>query len=241
MEQIILKAEKREPGRRMAKKIRDTGKVPGIFYGYQQENVNITFDAKTLVKFLHSEHTLVTLDIDGQQSQALVRSFDKDPVTEQITHVDVLAVRMDRPVDVNVPIVFTGTPAGVKTKGGIIQHDMIEFHIKCLPAHIPPHLEVNIDSLDLGQAIHVRDLHYDNITLLNPASESVCTVVIPKALEAVLAETQTETAEPELIGAKEKEEAKGDEGKKDASGKSDKKEASAKTDKKEVSAKSDKK
>ncbi len=241
MEQIILKAEKREPGRRMAKIIRDTGKVPGIFYGYQQENVNIVFDAKTLVKFIHSEHSLVTLDIDGQQTQALVRSFDRDPVTERITHVDVLAVKMDRPVDVNVPIVFVGTPAGVKTKGGIIQHDMIEFHIKCLPAHIPLHLEVNVDNLDLGQAIHVRDLHFDNITLLNPSSESVCTIVIPKALESVIAETQTDTAEPELIGAKEKEEAKGDEGKKDSSGKSDKKDASQKSDKKETSAKSDKK
>lgn len=232
MEPIILKAEKREPGRRMAKKIRDTGKVPGIFYGYQIENVNIVFDAKSLVKFLHSEHTLVTLDIDGQQNQALVRSFDKDPVTEQITHVDVMAVRMDRPVDVNVPIVFTGTPIGVKTKGGIIQHDMIEFHIKCLPGHIPPHLEVNVDNLDLGQAIHVRDLKYENITLLNPASESVCTVVIPKALEAVLAEAAAETAEPEVVGAKEKEEAKAEEGKKEAPAKGEKKEAPAKAEKK---------
>ncbi len=232
MEPIILKAEKREPGRRKAKKIRDTGKVPGIFYGYQIENVNIAFDAKSLVKFLHSEHTLVTLDIDGQQNQALVRSFDKDPVTEQITHVDVMAVRMDRQVDVNVPIVFIGTPIGVKTKGGIIQHDMIEFHIKCLPGHIPPHLDVNVENLDLGQAIHVRDLKYDNITLLNPASESVCTVVIPKALEAVLAEAAAVTAEPEVVGAKEKEEAKAEEGKKEVPAKGEKKEAPAKAEKK---------
>ncbi len=232
MEQIILKAEKREPGRRIAKKIRNSGRVPGIFYGYQQENMNIVFDAKPLVKFLHSEHTLVMLDIEGKQAQALVRSFDRDPVTEQITHVDVLAVHMDRPVDVNVPIVFTGTPIGVKTKGGIIQHDMIEFHIKCLPAHIPPHLEVNVDNLDLGQAIHIRDLKFDNIQLLNPQSESVCTVVIPKALEAVLAEATAETAEPELVGAKEKEETKAEEGKKEASAKGEKKEAPAKAEKK---------
>ena len=232
MEQIILKAEKREPGRRTAKKIRGTGKVPGIFYGFQQENVNIAFDAKNLVKFLHSEHTLVTLDIEGKQSMALVRSFDKDPVSQKITHIDIMAVHMDRPVDVKVPIVFTGTPIGVKTKGGIIQHDMIEFHIKCLPAHIPPHLEVNVDDLDLGQAVHVRDLKFDNIQLLNPGSESVCTVVIPKALEAVLAEATAETAEPELVGAKEKEEAKAEDGKKEAPAKGEKKEAPAKAEKK---------
>jgi large subunit ribosomal protein L25 len=241
MEQVILKAEHRETGRHSAKKTRKDGKVPGIFYGFGKSNVNIAFDARTLVKFLHSEHTLLTLEIDGEQTQALVRSFDKDPITSIITHVDIMAVSMDRPVDVKVPIVFTGTPIGVKTKGGIVQHDMIEFHIKCLPAHIPPHLEVNIDNLDLGQAIHIRDLKYDDITLLNPPSESVCTVVIPKALEAVLAEAQTETAEPELIGAKEKEEGaeEGKDEKKEESPKAEKKEAT-KGDKKE-GAKSQKK
>lgn len=223
MEPIILKAEKREAGRRQAKKMRQNGQVPGILYGYQQENVNIAFDAKTLVKFLHSEHTLAELEIDGKKTKVLVRSFEKDPVTDSIIHVDVMAINMDRPVDLKVPIVFHGTPVGVKTKGGIIQHDMIEFHIKCLPAHIPPHLDVNIEHLDLGQSIHVRDLQFENITLLNPPSESVCTVVIPKALEALLAEAQAGTAEPELVGAKEKEEAKAEEGKKESSGKSEKK------------------
>lgn len=222
MEQVILKAEKRETSRHSAKKARKEGKVPGVFYGFGKSNVNVAFDARTLVKFLHSEHTLLTLDLEGEQTQALIRSFDKDPVTSAITHVDVMAVAMDRPVDVKVPIVFVGTPVGVKTKGGIVQHDMIEFHIKCLPAHIPPHLEVNIDNLDLGQAIHVRDLKYENITLLNPPSESVCTVVIPKALEAVLAEAAAETAEPELIGAKEKEEG-AEEGKKEEPAKAEKK------------------
>lgn len=213
MEAVALKAEKREAGKHSAKKSRQAGKVPGIFYGFGQENVAIEFDAPSLVKFLQQEHTLVTFSLDGKELKALVRDFDKDPVTGQITHVDVMSVRMDRPIDVYVPIVFTGTPIGVKTKGGIFQHDMTEFHIKCLPGNIPLHLEVNVDNIDIGHGIHVRDLKFDNITILNPASESVCTVVIPKALESILAEAQAAPTEPELVGAKAKEEGAAEESK----------------------------
>jgi large subunit ribosomal protein L25 len=148
----------------------------------------------------------VTFTLDGKEYKALVRDFDKDPVTGKVIHIDIMSVRMDRAIDVRVPIEFVGIPVGVKTKGGILQHDMNEFHIKCLPSDIPLHLEVNVEDIDIGKGIHVRDLKYDKITILNPQSESVCTVVVPKALESVLAEATAEPTEPELIGAKGKEE-----------------------------------
>ncbi len=199
MQATILKAEKRATGKHSAKHARKEGKVPGVFYGYGQQNVNISFEARSFVKFLQAEHTLATVDIDGKEYRVIVRDMDKDPVTGKLLHVDIMAVRMDRPVDVYVPIVFIGTPIGVKTRGGIMQHDMTEFHIKCLPDHIPGHLEVNVDNLDLNHGIHVRDLSFPNITILNPQSESVCTVVIPKALESVLSEATAAPTEPEVI------------------------------------------
>jgi large subunit ribosomal protein L25 len=216
MEQTVLNAERRAVGKHSAKLSRRQGKVPGVFYGFGQENMTIQFDALALVKFLQSEHTLVTFNLEGNEYKALVRDFDKDPVTGKIIHIDVMSVRMDRPIDVRVPIVFVGTPVGVKTKGGILQHDMNEFHIKCLPGDIPLHLEVNVENIDIGKGLHVRDLKYDKITILNPASESVCTVVIPKALESVLAEATAAPTEPELVGGKGKEEAAEGEEAKDA-------------------------
>jgi large subunit ribosomal protein L25 len=202
---VVLKAERRASGKHSAKLCRRQGKVPGVFYGFGQENINIQFDALELVKFLQSEHTLVSFDLEGKEVKALVRDFDKDPVTGKLIHVDVMSVNMERAVDVYVPIVFAGTPIGVKTRGGILQHDMTEFHIKCLPQDIPLHLEVNVDAIDIGHGLHVRDLSFDKITILNPASESVCTVVIPKALESILAEAETAPTEPEVIGEKPKE------------------------------------
>ncbi|HMV25406.1 50S ribosomal protein L25 [bacterium] len=199
MQETTLTAERRPAGKHSAKHARKQGKVPGVFYGYGQENVSIQLDAMSLAKFLMTEHTLATITIDGKEHRVIVRDFDKDPVTGRLVHVDVMAVRMDRPIDVYVPIVFIGSPIGVRTKGGIFQHDMTEFHIKCLPNDIPAHLEVKIDDLDLNHAVHIRDLNYPNITILNPASESVCTVVIPKALESVLAEAQAAPTEPEVI------------------------------------------
>lgn len=206
MEQIVLNAERRDAGKHSANACRKQGKVPGVFYGFGQENMTIQFDALSLVKFLQSEHTLVTFTLEGKEYKSLIRDFDKDPVTGKVIHIDVMSVRMDRVIDVRVPIEFVGTPIGVKTKGGILQHDMNEFHIKCLPGDLPLHLEVNVENIDIGKGIHVRDLKYDKITILNPANESVCTVVIPKALESVLAEATAAPTEPELVGAKGKEE-----------------------------------
>jgi large subunit ribosomal protein L25 len=207
MEQLNLVAERREPGKHSAKRARRNGKVPGILYGYGRDNVSVQFDALTLIKLMQTEHTLVSVQLDGQRETAVIRDYDQDPVSGKVTHIDIMTVRMDKPIDVWVPILFIGTPIGVRTKGGIIQHDMTELHIKSLPADIPGHLEVNVEELDLGRSIHVRDLQFEKITILNPATESICTVVAPKALEAVLAEAQAEPTEPELVGEKGKEEA----------------------------------
>lgn len=216
MEAIVLTAEKREPGRHSAKHTRQNGRVPGVFYGHGRETALISVDAKTLVKFLATEHTLVQLELNGEKAKSVVRDYDTDPVTGRITHVDIMSVRADRPIDVWVPIVFVGLPTGVKNKGGILQHDMNEFHIKCLPDDIPGHLEVNVEELDVAHSIHVRDLQFDKIQILNPLSESVCTVVIPKAVEAATAEVAPTDAaavpvEPELVGGKGKEEPKEEE------------------------------
>lgn len=200
MEAVVLRAERREAGKHSAKIARRDGKVPGIFYGHGQENVAVQFDYLELAKFLQSEHTLVTFSLDNKEVKALVRDYDQDPVSGKLIHVDIMSVRMDRPIDVWVPIVFKGIPIGVRTKGGILQHDMTEFHIKCLPLDIPLHIEVDVENIDIGHGLHVRDLKFDKIQVLNPASESVCTVVIPKALESVLAEATAAPTEPEVIG-----------------------------------------
>ncbi|MCB0834205.1 MAG: 50S ribosomal protein L25 [Bacteroidetes bacterium] len=216
MSEMVLNAERREAGKHSARTARRQGKVPGVFYGYGHDNATIQFDARTLVKFLQAEHTLITFKLDEMEHKAIIREYATDPVTGKLTHVDVMGVRMDKPIDMKVPIVFVGMPIGVKSKGGILQHDMTEFHIKCLPSDIPAHLEVNVEPLDIGHGLHVRDLKFDKISILNPPNESVCTVVVPKALESVLAEATAAPTEPEVVGAKGKEEDAGEEGAKEA-------------------------
>lgn len=206
MEMLSLTAERREPGKTSARKALRNGKVPGVYYGYGKESVCIQFDALALVKLLQSEHSLLDFDLEGRHDKVLVRDYDQDPITGKLTHIDIMSVRMDRPIDVWVPIKFNGTPIGVKTKGGITQHDMTELHIKCLPSDIPGHVDIDVENLDLGDSIHVRDLSFDKMTLLNPGNESVVTVVAPKAVEAVLAEAAAPApTEPELVGEKGKE------------------------------------
>ena len=97
-----------------------------------------------------------------------------------------------------------GTPRGVKDGGGILQQTAREIEIECLPRYIPEHLEVDVTSLDVGESIHVSDLNFENMVILNEAHQSVVTVVAPRVAHVEEAEVpeaieEEEQAEPEVI------------------------------------------
>nr|NIW80041.1 50S ribosomal protein L25/general stress protein Ctc [Calditrichia bacterium]NIW95068.1 50S ribosomal protein L25/general stress protein Ctc [Phycisphaerae bacterium] len=103
-------------------------------------------------------------------------------------------------------LVMKGTPAGEK-EGGILSQTIRELEIECMPQYIPESLEVDVSALDIGDAIHVSDLQYDNITILNEPEEMVVQIVVPKMYEELLeaeaaaAEAEEEEMEePEVIG-----------------------------------------
>ena len=102
-----------------------------------------------------------------------------------------------------VPIKYIGSPVGIK-EGGVLQQFLHKLDVECLPKDIPQHLEINIQGLNIGDSIHVSDLNYEGLTLLNPDETVIVSVthakveVEPVAEEAV--EGEEESAEPEVIG-----------------------------------------
>lgn len=213
MEALILNAEKRtETGKEKAKKIRAKGKVPAILYGEKLPNINLNLDEHDLSVLLSSTRgqvAIVTLKVkDEAESKIVIREVQRDPVTHDLLHADMLRLSETHPIKVQIPIHIKGASIGVKL-GGILEHLLHNLEVKALPGDIPRFIEVDITELGLGQSIHINGLNIkDTIEVLQDKDQPVVRVAIPKSMESetTAAET-TEAKQPELVEKKKKEKA----------------------------------
>ena len=190
-----LDAKKRDSrGKNEARRLRVSGRIPAVVYGARKageapEGVPVAVDPKEVLRILHSEsgaNTLINLTLDGGESRVMVREYQLDPVTHQLLHADFYQLAMDRAIEVSVPIVIKGEPAGVKVQGGVLDFVTRDIQVECLPTDIPEHIDVDVSELMLHQSIRVRDL------ATNPKWKAVTDgetmlvhVVMPKAEEVV--------------------------------------------------------
>jgi large subunit ribosomal protein L25 len=207
-------------GKGAARQLRRSGRIPAVLYG-QADCLLLTLDPASIIGILraHAGSTaLITLKIgDGKGTRtALLRDYQVDPVTGEVLHADLFEVSMDKPIRVKVPVhLVGGVPAGVK-EGGVLQHNLREIHIECLPAVIPDQIDVDGSQLLIGQGIHVRELpRLEGIRILDEADHMVISVAAPMSeekLEALLTSgaTTEEGKEPEVM-AKGKEAKEGEE------------------------------
>jgi large subunit ribosomal protein L25 len=209
---VTITAERREEiGKGAARTSRRTGRVPGVLYGHGEESVAVSVDARELTKLVQSisvENTIVDLDLaDGGSFKVLIRELQRHPFRDETLHVDFFHVAMDEKIYVEVPIVVLGTPIGVKNKGGIVDHQLRELEVYCLPGSIPEKFEVDISDLDIGDAIHVSDLSIEGVEIETDLERSVVTVLAPTVIEEPEAEVvEEELLEPEVIGRAREEE-----------------------------------
>ena len=217
--QFDMKVEARhEVGKGVARTLRRAGKIPGVLYG-QGECLALTMEPDAIRKVLRSEsgsNALLNLDIAGGRGQAkrtaMLRDYQVDPITGAILHADLFEVAMDKPIRVRVPIAVTeGTPVGV-AEGGVLQHNLRELHIECLPAQIPGHLVVDPGALKINQGIHVKEISVPpGVRVLDDPDMMVVSIAAPISeakLEALLSATPAGEgpAEPEVIGKAKEEE-----------------------------------
>ena len=209
----VVKREGR--GKNEARRLRASGKVPGVVYGQREEGklpegVPVAVDPKAVLHILHSDsgaNTLITLTLDGKPSQVMVKEYQLDPVTHQLLHADFYQLAMDKAITVTVPVLIKGTPEGVKVQGGMLDFVTRELQVQCLPKDIPEHLDIDVSGLMLHQAIRLRDLPENpKWKALNDPETMLVHVVLPKA-EEVAAPAEGEAAaaapaaaaEPEVI------------------------------------------
>ncbi|MEI8063069.1 MAG: 50S ribosomal protein L25 [Verrucomicrobiota bacterium] len=215
--QVQLKAKLRNvAGKTKVKRLRAQGSVPGSVYGAHTKPYNITVNTRELGDVLHSatgENVLVDLQVDDSGKTdnrlALIQEVQHHPFLDTILHVDFHELLATEKFHTKVPVRPSGEPVGVKTGGGVLEYVMRELHVECLPKDLPELLEVNVEKLEIGQSIHVKDVVPPaGVTLTDDKDMTIFLIVAPIA-EEVAATTEAASGEPEVIGAKKEEGAEG--------------------------------
>lgn len=209
MEKVVLEANIRDQfSKGSNNRLRKEGRVPGVFYSKNDEPIAIDVVEKSINPLVFTSQTnLISLKTNnGKEFDCLIKDIQFDPVTDRVIHIDLFGLTTNETIEIEVPLQFLGSPIGVKD-GGIMQAVLHKLLVECMPGDMPPHLEVEVGDLKLGDSIHVSDLKFENITILSSPESVVVSITHPKVEKVAVEEEEIVAAEPEIIGkGKEKEE-----------------------------------
>lgn len=201
----VLKAQKRpEAGTRRARALRKQGLIPGVIYGHGRKTQPITMAEHDVELAVFHGERLLEIELDGKKENALIKEVQYDTFGQEVLHVDLARVRLDERVEVTVPIVLRGTPAGV-SEGGVLQQAANEVTLECLVSEIPEEIPLQVTDLNVGEAQYMRDLPLpEGAKLLSDGDAMVCSVIVIAEEEAPpeAEEVEEAAAEPEIIGEK---------------------------------------
>lgn len=200
MEIANIRGETRTRGGRHANdRLRSRGLVPAVIYGHQQDPETVAVFRHDLELALKHMSHVIRLEVDGTQTQYLIKEVQYDHFQRLPVHVDLMRVDPDERVHIKVALELTGEPKGTH-EGGELVHIITDLEVECPLHEIPEVLHHNVKSLELGHALHVKDLTLPpGIKPLSDPDEIVA-VVRPKRGVQV-AEGEEEEAPPEKKGA----------------------------------------
>ena len=188
-----LEVEKRtKANKKDLKELRKSGKIPGIYYSYDsKESLTFFIEQSVINNAIKSDANIFAINVGGKDRTVLFKSVQYHPVTEQMIHIDLYGVNMDKPVVVKVPINLMGTPIGVKEEGGVLNQVSMELEVKCLPGDIPNVLDINIDELSIGDTITAESVKLDDtLELISSTDMLIVSVTVP--MKEVVTESDEE-------------------------------------------------
>uniref|UniRef100_A0A7C2NZA7 Large ribosomal subunit protein bL25 n=1 Tax=Schlesneria paludicola TaxID=360056 RepID=A0A7C2NZA7_9PLAN len=207
-----LVAEPRaERGSRACRRLRLRGLIPGNVYGHTDPAQPIVVKEDALRPILQAGVRVVDLNLEGKHDKALVRDVTYDAFGQQIEHFDLMRVDATERVTLNVPVVLKGTAPGAIGAGHVLEQPLHALTIDCLAYQIPDAITVRINTLEAGQAIHVRDVELPpDVHCHNPPDAIVVHVVtvhvaVETPVDAAAAATQPEVISKKPAEEKEKE------------------------------------
>jgi large subunit ribosomal protein L25 len=207
MSEVKLVVSKREVSSKGAlNRLRNDSYVPGIYYSKKDDPIPISTEYNNLLPLVYTAEThVINLEIDkADPVRCIMKNVQFDPLTDRIIHFDLLGLTAGQTLQLEVPVVLTGSAIGVK-EGGVLQQSMHKINVECLPRHIPDQIEVDITDLKFGDSIQVSQLEQENIKILNPEDVIIVSIIAPRGIEEEVAEAEgeeleDEMQEPEVIG-----------------------------------------
>jgi len=205
-ERLLLEAKIRDNvGSKEADKCRKQGQTPAIIYGHKKEPRAITLNAHDFVEGLHHGHRIMDLKINGDKETVLIKDLQYDPLGKNVIHADLLVVNVTERVQVAVPIEVKGTPKGTE-EGGILQTHIDSLQIECTVTNIPEALTISVKEVDIGDALHAKDIELPAGAKLVTDPETLvvsCNIVTEAEVAEAEEVLEEEMAAPEVIGEKE--------------------------------------
>jgi len=210
MENVILEANERKTITKASRNsIRNSGRVPGVYYSKHDEPISIDVNVKQINPLVFtSERHIIQLKVEGKEEhECILKNIQFDPITDKVVHFDLLGLTRGEKFQLKIPLQFIGNSIGIK-EGGVLQVNSHKLFVECLPKDVPQSLEINIENLNIGDSIQVRDLSFDKIDILTPEDSTIVAITMPRAEEVVEEELlEDELAQPEVIGEENEEEA----------------------------------
>lgn len=189
-------AKRTDFGKGPARRLRREGKLPAIIYG-RSDTMPITLDEHDFYQTFKqiSESTIITIKTPDKDLDVLLKAYDEDIATGHLRHVDFYAIESGSLLRTNVQVHLTGNAPGVR-EGGVLQSQIHEVEVECLPKDIPEYFELDISGLQIGDALHVGDLSdLPGVKVLNPEDQTITLVAMTR--EEVEEEAEEEEEEGE--------------------------------------------
>lgn len=171
--------------------------LPASVYGPEIKPVNITLDDKEFKKVFKEAgySSLIDMELAGKKVKALVKEVQYNPIAEQYMHVSLYQVNMNKPITTEVPVTVNGESLAVKNNLGILVSPISTVLVKCLPANLPSHLEINISKLDrVGDSIQISDIKLPEGVELDSDESAESVVAYISAPQKSIVEEEAEAA-----------------------------------------------
>jgi large subunit ribosomal protein L25 len=203
-ERFKLEVQQREErGSRNVRRLRASGLVPGVLYGKGHSRAILVpeRDLRAAVTGPSGLHAILDVVIEGQTTvhPSVLADMQRDPIRGTVSHIDLREVRLDQPIQATVVVHLIGEPVGVKNAGGVLAHVTRELHVEALPMEIPEHIDGDVTSLEIGDALRLENIPaIEGVRFLDdPHDTVIATVSAPRAIVEPEAEVEEEGVEGE--------------------------------------------
>lgn len=167
-----------EIGSNACHRVRSHGHIPGVVYGHNVDTRAVEIDKKEMDTILRKYGTniFLSLDLAGKTSTVLIKEIQRHPITHEIIHVDFQEISYEEPIHTTVPIILRGREK-VESKNNVVQQQLRELHISCLPQYVPDSIELDISMLTPNHPLRIADVEFgQEFTILNEPKEVIASL-----------------------------------------------------------------